>query len=34
MLNERFLVRMVEKTTMMNERFFVRMLKLCLRGSR
>ena len=33
MMNERFLVRMLEKTTIMNERFLVRMLNLCSRGS-
>ena len=27
MMNERFLVRMLEKTTIMNERFLVRMLE-------
>ena len=31
---KRFLVRMLEKNTMMNERFLVRMLNLCSRGSR
>ena len=29
---KRFLVRMLEKNTMMNERFLVRMLNLCVHG--